>query len=525
MASHACGGHFYETRFISVVAALLANLGALHSASAATFTVTTTADSGAGSLRQSLEDANGAMGLDTINFAIPDTDAGRDAATGIFTITPASPLPVISSPLTLDAFTQPGSRANTLAIGSDAVRLITLKSASVNLQSGSDGSTVRGLKVDNFGGGGVVISGSADNLITGCDLLGGSSGRSGVLIFSGDNNVIGGTTPAARNVLDNLETRGNGTRVQGNYIGTNAQGTSRGSSFQTGVAISGGSNTLIGGPDAGAGNVISGNGSSSGGGGTEGITIFPSGVSNPPVVSGNIIQNNIIGLDATGTNEVGNVGNGIYVIAFAAPGVTGTRILGNVISGNGRTNPVGNGIRLFGRGVTGTLVSGNTIGLNRARTNFIANTGSGILVDGSNAPTTGNAFTQNFIAGNGALGIDLGGDGSGTGNGITPNDAGDPDAGPNNEQNFPVLASAAATASNVTIQGTLNSVASSDFRIEFFANASADASGNGEGQSVSRLSKPHYGRRRQRDHQRDFARRSAALAAFCDRDGDALERC
>ena len=38
---------------------------------AATFTVTTTADSGAGSLRQAITDANSSAGPHTIQFAIP----------------------------------------------------------------------------------------------------------------------------------------------------------------------------------------------------------------------------------------------------------------------------------------------------------------------------------------------------------------------------------------------------------------------------------------------------------------------
>ncbi|HKP73776.1 MAG TPA: carboxypeptidase regulatory-like domain-containing protein, partial [Pyrinomonadaceae bacterium] len=65
--------------------------------------------------------------------------------------------------------------------------------------------------------------------------------------------------------------------------------------------------------------------------------------------------------------------------------------------------------------------------------------------------------------------------------GVTPNDAGDADSGSNNLQNFPVLSSASASGGNTVVQGTLNSTANATFRIEFFANAACDQSGNGEG--------------------------------------------
>lgn len=66
---------------------------------------------------------------------------------------------------------------------------------------------------------------------------------------------------------------------------------------------------------------------------------------------------------------------------------------------------------------------------------------------------------------------------------ISGNDPGDGDGGANNLQNFPVLTSAVVGGGGTTVRGTLNSTPSATFRIEFFANASCDASGNGEGQT------------------------------------------
>src|SRR2546430_12805199 len=65
----------------------------------ATFTVTSAADTGAGSLRQAILSANATPGVDTIAFRI---------GTGLQTIAPLSALPAIKDPLTLDATTQPG---------------------------------------------------------------------------------------------------------------------------------------------------------------------------------------------------------------------------------------------------------------------------------------------------------------------------------------------------------------------------------------------------------------------------------
>src|SRR4051794_10229558 len=64
-----------------------------------TFTVTTTADAGAGSLRQAILDANKTTAADTIKFAI---------GSGAKTIAPKSGLPAIAQPTLVDATTQPG---------------------------------------------------------------------------------------------------------------------------------------------------------------------------------------------------------------------------------------------------------------------------------------------------------------------------------------------------------------------------------------------------------------------------------
>src|SRR4051794_1936665 len=89
-------------------------------ATAATFTVTSTNDAGAGSLRQAILDANALAGADTIVFNIPDQTGG------VQTIAPLTILPDVTDPVTLDGYTQSGASPNTLAVGNNAVLRIEL---------------------------------------------------------------------------------------------------------------------------------------------------------------------------------------------------------------------------------------------------------------------------------------------------------------------------------------------------------------------------------------------------------------
>ena len=88
---------------------LLAAAGSAARLSALDFTVTNTNDSGPGSLRQAIIDANGNPGNDSISFNI--------AGSGVHTIAITTPLPAITQPVLLDGYTQPGSSANTNPVG------------------------------------------------------------------------------------------------------------------------------------------------------------------------------------------------------------------------------------------------------------------------------------------------------------------------------------------------------------------------------------------------------------------------
>src|SRR5262245_51381426 len=225
----------------------------------ATITVTGTGDTiakdGVVTLREAITAANtnadpsgdttpGDPGPDTIAFHIPGA--------GVRTIDLTSTLPDITEPVVIDGYTQPGSSANTLSDGDNAVLLIELNCGgppinglAINgLTITAGGSTVRGLVINRttFDGATMIYIGTkGGNRIEG-NFLGpdptgtanvGTHGT-GVEIRDTSDNTIGGTTPAARNLISgttlNIGIEGGGAArnlVQGNFISTNADGTTQ----------------------------------------------------------------------------------------------------------------------------------------------------------------------------------------------------------------------------------------------------------------------------------------------------------
>ncbi len=129
--------------------------------------VTTAADSGPGSLRQAILDANaaGAAVSRRIEFKIPGA--------GVHTIAPLTELPVITRAVTLDGLSQPGSAANTSTNEFKPTLLIRLDGA--NLPPGSDGlrletidCVVRGLIFLRCPGDGIELRGGGGHLVTQC---------------------------------------------------------------------------------------------------------------------------------------------------------------------------------------------------------------------------------------------------------------------------------------------------------------------------------------------------------------------
>lgn len=161
-----------------------------------TYTVTSAADAGPGSLRQAILDANFNAGTDTIAFNIPGPT---------LQITPVTTLPDITDPVTLDATTQPGY-AGKPVVELDGGGPLPPGTNGLVLRAGS--SVVRGLAIHRFSGSGVLIEGAGHNAIEG-NFLGtdktgtaaASNQDSGVVIRDSHLNTVGGTAAAARNVI------------------------------------------------------------------------------------------------------------------------------------------------------------------------------------------------------------------------------------------------------------------------------------------------------------------------------------
>jgi CSLREA domain-containing protein len=439
---------------------------------ATTFTVNSTADTGDATpdgtcqtattgectLRAAIEEANANNNdptVDVINFAIPGA--------GLHTISPSSALPIITNPVIINGYSQPGASAATSTTG--AVLKIELSGANFPAQESFVGglkieandSTVQGLVVNNWENGVFLGVDATGNAVRGNYIGTNAAGDTkldntqGVALTNALNNNIGGTTAGARNIIsDNgigiFISGGTDNKIQGNYIGTNAAGDARLGNNQ-GVVLSNTPNNTIGGTTAAARNIISGNG-------TWGVLI------SDPDSTDNKVQGNYIGTDVTGTvtdpdgtpnngDELGNGLNGVVIRTGAANNIIGgtKATAGNIISGNGNSGA-----------------------------NPLENTLSGVEVqfDNSDAPNkaTGNRILSNSIYDNVKLGIDL--YYTNDPPGVTPNDVAplDLDEGPNNLQNFPVITSARLTTRRIgghrrkvtLIKGTLNSEADKTVR-------------------------------------------------------------
>ncbi len=354
------------------------------------YSVTSTADAGAGSLREAIEnvDANGVAA--TIALAI---------GTGQQTIDLLSPLPAITAAVTIDGTTQPGY---------SGTPLIELDGAGAG--TGSNGLTitgndvtVKGLIISGFAGDGIEVTGN-DALIESCyigtDFTGTKAmgnGGAGVAVIGGaTNTTIGGTTAGAGNVIsanagDGVDDIGaNRSLIAGNWIGTNALGTAALANTGDGVYVALSSSVTIGGTSVGAGNLISGNNAN-------GVEINDS--------SSTLVEGNLIGLDQTGTRAIGNHGAGVLIDDGSVSNSIGAPVAGgrNFISGNAE------GVMVTGSSTMGTVVAGNLIGTNIEGTAAVGNLTAGIVIAGGTGATIGGAaaLARNVISGNTGDGIDI----------------------------------------------------------------------------------------------------------------------
>ncbi len=417
-----------------------------------TATVTTTADSGPGSLRAAIAQANTPGAFTLIAFNIPTSDSGYNSTTGVWTIAPTSALPALTNPVLLDGTTQPGKPVIDLS-GTSA-------GASTGLTLSASHSTIEGLAINNFQDDGIDVTGGVSDTISGnyigitaSGLAAAGNGGAGVFLNSSTHSTtIGGPGIADRNVISGNTSHGvlisgTGNTVQGNYIGTDATGNAALGNKGNGVIVnvSADNNAILA-------NVISGNTG-------QGVIFYDStfGIASP---AGSVVQGNIIGLGADGSTELGNGSYGIY-LAIDSRDVTiggATAADGNVISDNGgfgiitgnedsgaiiENNKIGTdatgtlgrggsqgygiysespdgvmrdnlisdnsvaGVALAATLATGNTIAGNTIGLS-ASGSILAN-GSGILLQDASGNTVGGttAADRNIISGNTQYAIEI----------------------------------------------------------------------------------------------------------------------
>jgi hypothetical protein len=335
-----------------------------------TFTVTTAADSGAGSLRQAILDANAAGGASNdVYFNI--------ASSGVQTITLSSPLPAIANPLRIFGGTEPGGTGTPLIVidGSSA------GPGATGLTISAGNSVVQDLVIQNFKGDGVLIS-TAQNTIGG--------------------NVISGNGANGVNISGSSATN---NWVEGNFIGTNTTGTAPLANGGDGIYLTGTSGNTIGGTFMGAGNVISGNAQ-------YGIQLAGND-------TGNLVAGNLVGTDVNGTAALGNLAGGLLIANSVNNTVGGTATNSrNVISGN---TGLGLEIQSQGSSASGNMVLGNYLGADIHGTAKLGNSLDGVNFTGpaSNNTIGGtSAGTLNLISGNGREGIEVAG---GTGNVVEGN--------------------------------------------------------------------------------------------------------
>jgi hypothetical protein len=338
--------------------------------------VTNTNDSGPGSLRQAILDCNASHQFEIIKFDIPGTF--------VHTISPLTPLPVITNSIAIDGYSQPGASGNTLSSGDDANILIQLRGTDIKTASDglnlAAGGTVMGLAISGFQGAQIHITsgtGSIRGNFIGTTPAGTAQAQpstgTGVELDNCKQCLLGGTDAAGRNIISG---NGIGVRVlnstpvfvEGNYIGTDATGKVGIGNTRAGVFLDNSPSAVIGGNGNGGRNVIS---ASSGGAG-----VIISGDKS----KGNLVQNNYIGIDVTGMKALAN-GTGVLVTLGASSNtIGGNPGLGNIISGN-----TADGVQIIGGAFN--HVAGNIIGLSADITKALANQGCGVEIDNSRGNT------------------------------------------------------------------------------------------------------------------------------------------
>ena len=251
----------------------------------ATFTVVDSGDSGVGTLRWAIDQANSTSGVDTIDFAIP-------VVGGFETIQILSTLE-ITEEVILDASTQTGFTGSPL-IELDGTNLSGADPI-LRLAAGSDGTLVSGFAFVNGAGGSALEIQSDGNLVT-ANYFGVSangttvkSNNSGITV-SGNNNQIGNGSSSEANLISG--NHGFGLRLTGTATGNDVFGNSIGVDINGDPLGNGGSGILIDSDATGntIGDVIAGRENLIAFNGDDGVSLTGNSTNNS--VRGNLIFSN-----------------------------------------------------------------------------------------------------------------------------------------------------------------------------------------------------------------------------------------
>lgn len=449
------------------------------SAAPATFSVTNTNDSGPGSLRQAIIDANennNPGDTDTIEFNIPGSD--------VHTITLSSQLPDISEKVFFDGYTsQEGAQKNTSVSPEPFNSIIKIElngnqeiDSGLIFNSGSSGSIISGLSIYDFKENAVVVRSNDVSFLGNYLGLKADGMTKGEILTphaiilqnwdGGGNDIkIGGTNPADRNIFlgssggsGAITMNGEDGEVYGNYIGIAKDGETELSGCVLGISSE--NTTVIGGPSAGQPNLISG---------CSAANVILTG-------AGSVVQGNYVGTDYRG-NASPNITNGVGIVLSGAAE-------GNLVGG---TNPgegnIVKGASGMGIGVQRMKISAYGVDLSPAKNSFLGNSIGSV-----------NVFDYpNFGQSNQGIDLYISEDNSDPADfimdkfehqGPSLNDEGDADEGPNGLINFPVLKSAQQIGDQLTIEYDLDAADSptNSYRIELFTNDERSIFGYGPGE-------------------------------------------
>jgi len=255
----------------------------------AAYNVTNLNDSGAGSLRQAILDANATPGLDSIDFSIA----------GTITLTSGA-LPMVTDAVKIDGTTAPGYSAPNPVAQIDFNNF-----GGLNLNAQASGSVIEALSLVHAKADAITLNktryATISNDFIGLDMDGETADANqgiGVTLMNASNNEIEGNVISANQKSGISLSGSSGNTILGNKIGTDVGGTVDLGNGMNGIFLAAKSNSNTIGSNLN-GNLISGNNN-------YGVLINSGSTLNT-------VSDNIIGLNAAASATLGNTLDGVKV--------------------------------------------------------------------------------------------------------------------------------------------------------------------------------------------------------------------